>query len=92
MLKPNVVFFGGTVPRETVESIYSAMEDIDGLLVVGSSMMVFSGYRFCKRASALEIPIASINNGKTRADDLLSLNVSDDCVSVLTQTVSALSQ
>ncbi|MDC1018337.1 NAD-dependent protein deacetylase [Pseudomonadales bacterium] len=92
MLKPNVVFFGGTVPRETVESIYSAMEDIDGLLVVGSSMMVFSGYRFCKRASALEIPIASINNGKTRADDLLSLKVSDDCVSVLTQTVSALSQ
>jgi NAD-dependent SIR2 family protein deacetylase len=92
MLKPNVVFFGGTVPRETVESIYSAMEDIDGLLVVGSSMMVFSGYRFCKRASSLEIPIASINNGKTRADDLLSLKVSDDCVSVLTQTVSALSQ
>jgi hypothetical protein len=55
-------------------------------------MMVFSGYRFCKRASTLEIPIASINNGKTRADDLLSLKVSDDCVSVLTQTVSALSQ
>ncbi len=92
MLKPNVVFFGGTVPRETVESIYSAMDNIDGLLVVGSSMMVFSGFRFCKRASALKIPIVSINNGKTRADDLLSLKVNGDCVSVLTQTASALSK
>lgn len=92
ILKPNVVFFGGTVPRHTVEAIYSAMNDVDALLIVGSSLMVYSGYRFCKRASALNLPIVAINNGKTRADDFLSLKVSDDCVSVLTHTASNLSK
>jgi len=90
ILKPNVVFFGGTVPRQTVESIYETMNHIDGLLVVGSSLMVYSGYRFCKRANALGIPIAAINHGTTRADTLLDLKINDDCVKVLSQTVSAL--
>ena len=90
MLKPNVVFFGGTVPRKTVEGIYNAMDNVNALLVVGSSLMVYSGYRFCKRAKALGLPIAAINQGKTRADDLLNLKVDDDCVSVLSHLASAL--
>lgn len=90
VLKPNVVFFGGTVPKRTVESIYEAMNNIDGLLIVGSSLMVYSGYRFCKRADKMDLPIAAINLGKTRADELLTLKVDQDCTSALTALTAAL--
>lgn len=90
VLKPNVVFFGGTVPKKTVETIYEAMNNINGLLIVGSSLMVYSGYRFCKRADKMDIPIAAINLGKTRADELLTLKVNQDCTSALTEFVAAL--
>jgi NAD-dependent SIR2 family protein deacetylase len=82
-LKPDVVFFGGAVPKNTVESIYAALTQVDGMLVVGSSLTVFSGFRFCREAHKQGLPIAAINQGTTRADDLFSLKIEADCVSTL---------
>ncbi|GGE76038.1 NAD-dependent deacetylase [Massilia psychrophila] len=74
-LKPNVVFFGdGVAPACTTQAL-AAMEAADALLVVGSSLMVFSGFRFCRMAAAMNKPIAAINLGITRADDLFSLKI-----------------
>ncbi len=67
-LKPNVVFFGESVPRELVERAYALVDDADALLVVGSSLAVFSGYRFVRRASDRGIPIAIVNLGESRGD------------------------
>jgi NAD-dependent SIR2 family protein deacetylase len=74
-LKPDVVFFGDGVPPDCSARALASMERADALLVVGSSLMVYSGYRFCRLAAAAGKPIAAINLGKTRADDLLSLKV-----------------
>lgn len=75
IIKPDVVFFGDLVPRATRQAADQALEEADALLVVGSSLMVYSGYRFCQRASQMGKPIAALNLGKTRADPLLSLKV-----------------
>lgn len=68
MLKPDVVFFGETVPRERVDACFAKVEAADSLLVLGSSMTVMSGYRFVLAAAARGIPVAMINQGATRAD------------------------
>lgn len=74
-LKPDVVFFGdGVAPARSAQAL-AAMEAADALLVVGSSLMVFSGFRFCRMAAASGKPIAAINLGITRADDLLALKI-----------------
>ena len=75
MLKPNVVFFGDNVDRHIVESIYSALDKSDGLLIVGSSLKVFSGYRFCRYAHENRIPIASINPGVSRGDPIIDTKI-----------------
>jgi NAD-dependent SIR2 family protein deacetylase len=67
-LKPDVVFFGEHVPKDRVESTYRALEAARSLLVVGSSLMVFSGYRFVREVVRLGRPIAVVNRGRTRAD------------------------
>ncbi len=74
-LKPNVVFFGGSVPRPTVERAMQNVVEADVLLVVGSSLQVFSGYRFARRAAERGIPIAIVNLGPTRADELAALTL-----------------
>ena len=79
MLKPDVVFFGENVPRERVQAAGVALEAADAMLVVGSSLMVFSGYRFCMWAAKAGTPIAAINIGVTRADSLFSLKVQAPC-------------
>ena len=83
LLKPNVVFFGGAVPKTTVENIFSQLDQADGLLIVGSSLTVFSGFRFCRHAYRNGLPIAAINQGKTRADGLFSIKLEADCVATL---------
>ena len=83
ILKPDVVFFGGTVAKSIVQSVYDAISVADALLILGTSLNVFSGYRFCKRAAQILKPIAFINPGKTRGDDLFTLKVPGDCVTVL---------
>jgi NAD-dependent SIR2 family protein deacetylase len=74
-LKPGVVFFGDGVAPACSAQALAAMEAADALLVVGSSLMVFSGFRFCRMAAASGKPIAAINRGITRADDLFNLKI-----------------
>jgi NAD-dependent SIR2 family protein deacetylase len=83
LLKPDVVFFGEGVPKERVEQTLAALNRADAMLIVGSSLMVYSGYRFAHATAAAGKPIAAINLGRTRADDLLALKVAEDCGAVL---------
>ena len=83
LLKPDVVFFGENVPGERVRHAMAALDDADAMLVVGSSLMVYSGYRFVTAMAAAGKPIAAINLGRTRADDLLALKVADRCAEAL---------
>jgi NAD-dependent SIR2 family protein deacetylase len=87
-----VVFFGGSVPTARVNACIDALERADALLAIGSSLMVFSGYRFCRRASQLGKPIAIINPGTTRADALAHLKLSSDADPLLTRAVAKLGQ
>jgi NAD-dependent SIR2 family protein deacetylase len=75
VLKPDVVFFGESVPRDRVQAGRAALDASDAMLVIGSSLTVFSGYRFCLWARERGIPIAALNLGTTRADPLLTLKV-----------------
>ncbi|GLQ89937.1 NAD-dependent protein deacetylase [Dyella flagellata] len=83
ILKPDVVFFGENVPRDRVATAMQALEAADAMLVVGSSLMVFSGYRFAHSAAKAGKPIAAVNLGRTRADPLLSLKVEQSCAEAL---------
>ncbi|MGH8026958.1 MAG: NAD-dependent protein deacetylase [Pseudoxanthomonas sp.] len=83
ILKPDVVFFGENVPRTRYEQARAALEKSDALLVVGSSLMVYSGFRFARMAYEAGQPIALLNQGKTRADDLASLKIEADCAATL---------
>ena len=83
VLKPAVVFFGESVPREKVDYAMSRVDEADALLVVGSSLTVWSGYRFAKRAAERNVPIAIVNIGPTRADELATLKVEAKCGEVL---------
>jgi NAD-dependent SIR2 family protein deacetylase len=83
VLKPDVVFFGERVPQERVRSAFEALEQADAMLVVGSSLMVYSGYRFARAMAEAGKPIAAVNLGRTRADDLLALKVSAHCADAL---------
>lgn len=90
ILKPNVVFFGGTIVKQMVSQVYQQLNEVDGLLLVGTSLQVFSGYRFCKRAFESGKPIASINPGRTRGDEMLSLHVNEDCTTALARLMGSL--
>ncbi|MBI0329190.1 NAD-dependent protein deacetylase [Burkholderia plantarii] len=83
MLKPAVVFFGENVPRERVAAATLALDEADAMLVVGSSLMVYSGYRFCVWAGQRGKPVAALNLGRTRADPLLALKVEAPCGAAL---------
>lgn len=83
MLKPDVVFFGESVPRSRVEASIGRLEQADAMLIVGSSLMIYSGYRFAQHAARHGLPIAAINLGRTRADALLSLKVTVPCAEAL---------
>lgn len=79
VLKPDVVFFGGTIPRARIEQANEAIKSSDALLVIGSSLQVFSGFRLCRDAHANGTPIACLTRGVTRADDLITLKIEEDC-------------
>ncbi len=83
VLKPDVVFFGESVPRERVAAATEQVANADALLVVGSSLMVFSGYRFVRQASTAAKPVAILNRGRTRGDDLATLRIAADCCALL---------
>jgi len=88
ILKPDVVFFGEAVPRDRVEAAYVAVRRADAVLVVGSSLMVYSGFRFVQAAADAGKPIAAVNLGRTRADPLLTLKVDARCAEALADLVA----
>jgi NAD-dependent SIR2 family protein deacetylase len=90
MLKPDVVFFGENVPRERVGMAMGALEAAEAMLVVGTSLMTWSGFRFCERAAALGRPIAAVNLGRTRADHLFALKVERPCAETLAEAIERL--
>jgi NAD-dependent SIR2 family protein deacetylase len=77
-LKPDVVFFGENVPRARYERARDALQGADALLVAGSSLMVYSGFRFARMAHEAGLPIAIVNRGRTRADELATLKIDAD--------------
>jgi NAD-dependent SIR2 family protein deacetylase len=83
ILKPDVVFFGESVPKHRVQTAMQGVQDADAMLIVGTSLMVYSGYRFAEAAAAAGKPIAAVNLGRTRADHLLTLKVSERCSEAL---------
>jgi NAD-dependent SIR2 family protein deacetylase len=89
VLKPDVVFFGENVPKERVELCYSLVEEAEALLVAGSSLTVMSGLRFVRAADRKGIPIAIVNRGQTRGDDLATLRVDAGCSQVLSAVALA---
>jgi len=82
-LMPDVVFFGDNVPAARTAAALARMERADALLVVGSSLMVYSGFRFCRMAQAAGKRIAALNLGRTRADELLDLKIEDSAERIL---------
>ncbi len=90
MLKPDVVFYGESVPSEVTDAARSAVDQADAMLVVGSSLMVFSGFRLVREAVAAGKPVAAINLGSTRADDVLALHWREDCAKALPALLEAL--
>jgi NAD-dependent SIR2 family protein deacetylase len=83
VLKPDVVFFGESVPQDRVQMSMLHLRQADAMLVVGSSLMVYSGYRFAQAAAQGGKPIAAVNLGRTRADPFLTLKVTLPCSAAL---------
>ncbi len=90
IVKPDVVFFGEPVPELRSRRARRFLEQSDALIVVGSSLMVFSGYRFARFASEAGLPIAIVNRGTTRADELATHKLTANCAELLSQAVSRL--
>jgi NAD-dependent SIR2 family protein deacetylase len=74
-LMPDVVFFGGSVPRPTLDAAWQLFDRAEVLLVVGSSLTVFSGFRFVRRAAERGVPVGILNRGPTRGDDYAQVRV-----------------
>ncbi|XP_060662337.1 NAD-dependent protein deacylase Sirt4 [Drosophila nasuta] len=82
-LKPEIVFFGDSVPRQRLDDIAGMVYNSDGLLVLGSSLLVFSGYRIVLQTKDLKLPVAIVNIGETRADHLADIKISAKCGDVI---------
>jgi len=92
ILKPHVTFFGGSVPVAVSERARSMVEQADRLLVIGSSMQVYSAFRLARQAAQASIPIAILNVGATRVDDLATLHVHCDAALTLPLVVKRVMQ
>ncbi|MDH5500372.1 MAG: NAD-dependent protein deacetylase [Gammaproteobacteria bacterium] len=90
ILKPDVVFFGESVPVERVQQAQQTVSESDAMLVIGSSLMVWSGYRFARLAAESGKPLVIINRGKTRADNIASFKMDGGCTEILAQILPAL--
>jgi NAD-dependent SIR2 family protein deacetylase len=82
-LKPDVVFFGESVPKARVEAAYALVECAEVLVVLGSSLTVMSGLRFVRHQARREQPVVIINRGPTRGDDLATLKIDNGCSETL---------
>lgn len=90
ILKPDVVYYGDVVPPERRLAAEAGLKNAQAVLAVGTSLMVFSGYRFCREAHAMGLPIASLSLGVTRADALLTHQWRAPLTPVLTHAVEQL--
>lgn len=90
VLMPDVVFFGGSVPRGRIERALAWLDASDGLLVVGSSLAVFSGYRFARAARAQGKPVVLLTLGETRADPIATVKLDVPIAPVLSAVADAL--
>ncbi len=73
--KPDVVFFGESVPAPRVHQATDWVRKSDALLVAGSSLTVYSGFRFVRQAVKLNIPVVIINRGPTRGDEFATIKL-----------------
>ncbi|MFJ3522243.1 NAD-dependent protein deacetylase [Pseudomonas sp. NPDC090203] len=78
-MKPDVVFFGENVAPPTAARAMALVEQADGLLAVGTSLMAYSAFRLCRAIADQGKPLVAINLGKTRADELLNLKIAASC-------------
>jgi len=92
LVKPDVVFFGESVPKPLVERCFDEVERSRGLLVLGSSLQVMSGYRFVRRAASLSIPVAIVTRGATRGDEQASIRLDAPLGATLSRLVVQLGQ
>jgi NAD-dependent SIR2 family protein deacetylase len=83
VLKPDVVFFGENVPHDRVDAAKRHLDEADAMLVVGSSLMVYSGFRFVEWAAHAGKPAAAVNLGRTRADAFIALKIEQTCEAAL---------
>jgi NAD-dependent SIR2 family protein deacetylase len=90
VLKPDVVFFGENVPKDRVEACWAMLDDADALLVVGSSLTVYSGRRFIYGAAERALPIGVVNLGPTRGDDYAAVKVDGRLGEVIPRLAEAL--
>jgi NAD-dependent SIR2 family protein deacetylase len=90
-LMPDVVFFGDGIPAERAARALARMEAADALLVVGSSLMVYSGFRFCRMAAEAGKPIVAVNLGRTRADHLIAHKIEESAERLLPRVMDLLS-
>jgi len=90
VLKPAVVFFGDAIPAEQTHAALDAVQRADALLVVGSSLMVWSGYRLVRGTAERGVPVAAVNLGMTRADALLEMKFAAPCGEILALAAEAL--
>lgn len=90
VMMPDVVFFGGSVPRPTLDAAWKLFDRAEILLVVGSSLTVFSGFRFVRRAAERGLPVAIVNRGETRGDPHAALRVDARASEILPALAQAL--
>ena len=85
VLKPDVVFFGESVPAEVTQRAMNQLDRCEAVLVAGSSLVVWSGFRLAREAAKRGLPVVAVNQGRTRADDLLAFKLDGECGSVLSR-------
>jgi NAD-dependent SIR2 family protein deacetylase len=90
VLKPDVVFFGENVPRPRVDSCYSLVASASSLVVLGSSLTVFSGLRYVRHAAKLGVPVVIVNQGETRGDPLAAACLDAPLGETLTAALASL--
>jgi len=90
ILKPNIVYFGENVPKERVAAAYTLVDESEAVLVAGSSLAVMSGLRFVRHAHRHGLPVAIINRGTTRGDELADLHLDAGASPTLTALEAAL--
>ena len=92
VLKPDVVFFGDNVARALVDEAYALVDEAEALVVLGSSLTVWSGFRFVRRAAERGRPVVIVNLGPTRGDELAALRIEAPLGALLPRVHSCLTE